>query len=344
MTTPAVPPFDLFEVRDFALECGVTLPLVRLAYRQRGPIGSGEPVLTTTAFSHTPLDIGYLSELGGALDPEAGVWLIQTEQIGNGRSSSPSNTAAPFGGPDFPPVSIRDNVALQARLLDHLGVGRLRLVIGASMGGQQAVQWAVSHPDRVARAVVLIGNARTTLYAQIFLNAVEQALRSDPAFLGGRYTALPRLGLERMAETWAGFALSPRYFSLGLHRAHADIAADTIDGFLAKWRRRYDSKDANDLLLQLDAWRRHDIALTPGCDGDFATAAGRARMPILFMPGSTDVYFHPDDVRDQAAVFPDARIQVVDSLAGHAAALGREPADRAAIDAAVRAFLSENSG
>lgn len=341
MTMPTMPPHDLFEVRDFTLECGVTLPLIHLAYRQRGPVGAGDPVLTTTAFSHTPLDIGYLSEPGGALDPEAGTWLIQTEQIGNGRSSSPSNTPAPFGGPDFPPVSIRDNVALQARLLDHLGVGRLRLVIGASMGGQQAAQWAVSHPDRVARAVVLIGNAKTTLYAQIFLNAVEQALRSDPAFAGGRYAAPPRRGLERMAETWAGFALSPRYFSLGLHQAHADIAADTIEAFLAKWRRRYDGKDANDLLLQLDAWRRHDISGTPGCGGDLATAAARARMPVLFMPGSTDVYFNPEDVADQARFFPDARIRVIESLAGHAAALGREAADRAFIDEAVRAFLKE---
>jgi homoserine O-acetyltransferase len=343
MSVPAPPPYEIFETRNFPLECGVTLPLVRLAWRQRGPIGRGEPVMTVTAFSHNPLDIGYLSAPGGPLDPDRGVWLIQTEQIGNGRSSSPSNTPAPFAGPDFPKVSIRDNVALQARLLDHLGVSRLRLVVGASMGGQQALQWAVSHPDRVARAAVLIGNARTTLYAKIFLNAVEQALRSDPAFADGRYTTQPTLGLERLSETWAGFALSPRYFSTGMHQKHPDIAADTIEDFLAKWRRRYDGKDANNLLLQLDVWRRHDVGATPGCHGDLATAAARANMPVLFMPGSTDVYFNPDDVREQAAHFSGARIEVIESLAGHAAALGREAEDRERVCAAIAAFLDEKA-
>jgi homoserine O-acetyltransferase len=336
--SPLPPPYELFAVADFPLECGVTLPLVELAYRVRGRLGDGQPVMTTTAFSHNPSDIGYLSEPGEPLDPMRRC-LIQVEQIGNGRSTSPSTIAPPFRGPDFPAISIRDNVALQARLLDHLGVGRLHAVIGGSMGAQQALQWGVSHPERVGRIVGLVGNARTTLFAQIFLNAVALALRSDPAFDEGRYTAPPLLGLSRMAEVWAGFATSPRYFSTGLHMGQPDMDGNTLEAFLTKWRPRYHAKDANDLLAQLQTWMRHDVAGTPGCDGDFAAAAARATMPILLMPGSTDLYFDPCDVVDQAAAFPDARVEVIDSLAGHAAAFGREPRDRAAIAAAVARFL-----
>ncbi len=339
MSAPVVPPFELFSLPDFALECGVVLPKARLAWRQRGRIGEGEPIVLCTAFGANPLGLAYLGTEGGPL-AEDRHWLIDVEMLGNGRSSSPSNTPHPHGGADFPKLAIRDNIAAQKALLDHLGVGRIAAVIGASMGGQQALQWAVSHPDRVARAICIAGNARTTLYGQMFLNVMAMALTSDPAFDGGRYATQPILGLSRLSEAWAPFALSPRFFSEGRHQAHADMAADDLAGFLAKWRTRYHAKDANDLLCHLDMWARHDIAGTPGCGGSFATAAARAAMPVLFAPISTDIYFHPRDAADQAVFFPGATVEVVQSLSGHAAAFGREPEDRQAVRAMVARFLA----
>ncbi len=60
MSAPAAPPFEVFAVRDFALECGATLPEARLAFRQRGLVGEGEPVLVTTAFAANPGGLAYL--------------------------------------------------------------------------------------------------------------------------------------------------------------------------------------------------------------------------------------------------------------------------------------------
>ena len=140
-------------------------------------------------------------------------------------------------------------------------------VVGGSMGAQQALQWAVSHPDRVERVVALVGNARTTLYAQIFLNAVALALKSDPAFEDGRYRAPPLLGLSRMAEVVGGLCHLAALLLDRLHLRQPDMDGTTLEGFLAKWRPRYHGKDANDLLCQLDAWMRHDIAGTPDCRG-----------------------------------------------------------------------------
>jgi len=335
----AAPPYDVLSVRDFRLAAGVTLPEARLAYRIEDDIRARPPVMTCSAFAANHLDLAYLSAPGGPLDP-ARRGVIRTEMLGNGRSSSPSNTGAPFAGADFPVLAIADSVRLQAALLDHLGVARLGAVVGASMGGKQAVEWAVRHPDRAGATVVIAGNAETTFYGKLFLHTVRRALTSDPAFAGGRYAAPPIEGLSRLSETWAAFALSPRFFSLGKHLAHADMAAPDLDGFLAKWRTRYHTRDANDLIRHLDAWAAHSIADAAG--GDFAAAAARARGPVLFAPISTDVYFHPDDVRDQAAHFPEATVAVVDSLSGHAAAFGREPEDRAAISGIVEGFLSRN--
>lgn len=340
MSAPAVPPFEIFSAPGFALECGFTLPEARLAWRQRGRIGEGHPVLMCTAFASNPLGLAYLGAEDGPLSEDRH-WLIDVELMGNGRSSSPSNTPHPHGGADFPKLGIRDNVALQKALLDHLGISRLFAVIGASMGGQQALQWAVSHPAMVDRAICIAGNARTTLYGQMFLNVVASALRSDPAFNDGRYASQPTLGLSRLSEAWAPFALSPRFFSEGRHQAHADMAADDLQGFLAKWRTRYHAKDANDLLSHLAMWAANDIAGTLGCNGSFAQAASRATMPVLFAPIATDIYFHPRDAADQAVFFPQASVEVVQSLSGHAAAFGREPEDRDAIRALVARFLTD---
>jgi homoserine O-acetyltransferase len=288
-------------------------------------------VLVCTAFAATPLDLAYLSEPGGSLDASRRP-VLHVELLGNGRSSSPSNTPPPFDGPRFPAVSIADNVALQAALLDHLGVAQLHAVVGASMGGAQALQWAVSHPGRVGRAVVIAGNAHTTFFGRLFLHTVRSALVSDPAFAQGEYQAPPVTGLTRLSETWAAFALSPRFFTTGRFQQHADMAAPDLEGFLAKWGTRYLTRDANDLLCHLAMWDAHDVGMP-------AAAAAAAGVPILFLPISTDTYFHPDDVREQAAHFAQAQVTVIESLSGHAAAFGREAGDREAIRAAVARFL-----
>jgi homoserine O-acetyltransferase/O-succinyltransferase len=320
---------ETFTVRDFALQSGTVLPEARVRWSWRGERGSSaEPILACTAFAATPLDLAYLAEPLAPLDASQRP-VLHVEMLGNGRSSSPSNTPPPLDGARFPQLTIADNVALQAALLDHLGVARVHAVIGASMGGAQALQWAVSHPARVARAVVIAGHAKTTFYGRLFLHTVRSALLSDPAFAHGDYTQPPLLGLTRLSETWAAFALSPRFFSKGRHLQHADMAAPDVEGFLAKWGTRYHTRDANDLLCHLSMWDRHDVGLPT------ATSA----VPILFLPISTDVYFHPDDVREQAAHFPNAMVQVIESLSGHAAAFGREAGDRDAIRRAVAAFL-----
>jgi homoserine O-acetyltransferase/O-succinyltransferase len=342
VSAPTIPPCDIFTARDFPLACGAVLPEARLAFRQQGRIGQGLPVLTLSAFGATSADLGYLAMPGGPLDP-ARHWLIQMEQLGNGRSSSPSNTPVPFDGADFPAVSHQDNQRLQSLLLDHLGISRVKAAIGASMGAQQALQWAATEPERIGGVVAIAGDARTSFYAKLFLHAVASALRSDPAFAGGRYTAPPLTGLTRMSEAWAAFALSSEFFNTSRHKAHVDTEAGDVSAFLAKWGTRYHARDANDLLLQLAAWDAHDIGTAPGAAGSSERAAARAMMPVLFLPIDTDAYFTAPEVKRQAMAFPDATVEVIRSLSGHAAAFGREAEDRAAISAAIVRFLAESA-
>jgi homoserine O-acetyltransferase len=99
-------------------------------------------------------------------------------------------------GPDFPLVGVRDNVKAQARLLDSLGIRRLRLVLGGSIGGMQALEWSILHPERVARALII---GVTPLSAMgLALNHLQRtAIQHDPEWASGRYLPQrpPRRGL-----------------------------------------------------------------------------------------------------------------------------------------------------
>ncbi|MDR3777167.1 MAG: homoserine O-acetyltransferase [Terracidiphilus sp.] len=99
-------------------------------------------------------------------------------------------------GPDFPLVSIRDNVRAQALLLDSLGIRRLRLTLGASLGGMQALEWTIVNPERVERAVV-IGVAPLTAMGIALNHLQRQAIQQDPDWSGGHYLPqrTPRRGL-----------------------------------------------------------------------------------------------------------------------------------------------------
>jgi homoserine O-acetyltransferase/O-succinyltransferase len=329
------PDTSLFTVKNFTLESGAVLPEARLAYRIDGVRDETPPILTVTAFSRVCDDLFWLSGSGGALDP-ARRWIIRTEMLGNGRSSSPSNAPSPFSGPDFPKISQRDNIRLQAALLDHLGVSKVAAVVGASMGGQQALQWATLFPERVGKVVAIVGMSRTTWHAQLFIRSGMEAVRGTPDFAGGHYTTEPVEALRRLSRLWAAWATSPRFFSRGLYQDYEDTAAPTLDAFIGKWQERYRGKDANDLLCQMQVWHDHDIA----AGGDLAAVAAAIRTPILFLPSRTDAYFNFEDIADEARLFAHARCVVIPSDYGHAAGLGRSADDRAFCNAEIERFLA----
>lgn len=339
MSVSSLPKFDVFTLENFQLESGIVLPQVSLAYRISGTPTQKPPMLTCTAFSQTYHDLAYLRGPRLALDRKKD-WIIHTELLGNGRSSSPSNTPSPFNGPNFPAVTVRDNVTLQYALLQQLQVREIRAVVGASLGGQQAIQWAVSHPEMVQSAVLIVGNCHTTWHARLFLNSLANCIRSDPAFNEGSYTTPPLAGLSQMSEAWAPWALSPEFYSSQEYQKYEDTRADSLEEFLAKWRTRYHEKDANNLLCHFQTWSNHDVSLTPGKEGSLKEVLGGVRARVLFLPSRTDAYFAAVDIAAEAALVPNGKLVVIDSISGHAAGFGRAKEDREQINQAIANFLA----
>ena len=131
---------------------------------------------------------------GRALDPRK-YFIVMTNLLGNGLSSSPSNSPPPNERGRFPKVTIHDNVRLQQILLTQkLGLARIRLVTGWSMGACQTFEWAAQFPDMVRAACPIAGSARTASYNKVFLLALQRALELDPVFAGGSMIGLPSMG------------------------------------------------------------------------------------------------------------------------------------------------------
>lgn len=147
-----------------------------------------------------------------ALDPTR-YFIIIPNMLGNGLSSSPSNTPKPHDRSSFPNVTMYDNVRFQHRLVtERFGIERLELVTGWSMGAGQTYQWAVSFPEMVKRILPFCGSAKTSLHNIVFLEGVKAALTADAAFQGGRYDKQPDVGLRALARVYAGWGFSQQFY------------------------------------------------------------------------------------------------------------------------------------
>src|SRR6266700_1700755 len=103
-----------------------------------------------------------------------------------GPSSIDPNTGRPYGM-RFPVITIRDMVEAQRRLIDHLGVRQIAMVAGGSIGGQQALEWAVAYPELVQKVIVVAATAALTAQAIAFSEVERQAILADPRWQGGDY-------------------------------------------------------------------------------------------------------------------------------------------------------------
>jgi homoserine O-acetyltransferase/O-succinyltransferase len=329
---------EIFEVPDFSLQGGEILPNARLAYRTLGALSPARDnvVVIPSWYSGTDRE-AELCMVGAdrAIDP-ARHFVVLTNLLSGGVSSSPSNTPPPFEAARFPRVSLYDNVRLQYLLLtERLGVERIRLVAGWSMGGCQAFQWGAQYPDLVKAIAPLCCSARTAHYNKIFLLSLRRALELDPAFEDGFYTRPPVRGLRAFATIYAGWGFSEPFYRT---EAFRQFGATTAAEFSARfWEPAFLHHDTNDLLALLHTWEEGDISACPEYGGDFDRALGAIKARAIVMPGEYDSYFPPADSRDEVKRMRNAECRPIPSIWGHMTLWN--PAERPFIDATLRELL-----
>ncbi len=330
-----------FVIRDFRLENGAVLPQARVMYATYGKLNPARDNVILLPSHYMADSHGYEWLIGPdkALDP-ARYFLVATELFGNGKSSSPSNTPEPFHGPRFPVPTIRDNVEATRRLLETFHVRHLRAVIGFSMGGEQAFQWAVSHPDFADRIVVTSATARAWPHGIVRLESQIAAIEADASFNSGDYATPPKKGLEAFGAVWSAWLFSQQWWRDELWRSYSPPGTtfqQVIDGFRKDF---IPGADANDMILQIRTWETHDIGNTPGFGGDTRRALAAIRVPLLYMPSETDMYFPVGDARYEAGFMPTVTLAPIPSLWGHTAGAASNPADAAFLNDHIKAFLA----
>ncbi|MFL6808183.1 MAG: alpha/beta fold hydrolase [Bradyrhizobium canariense] len=160
--TPQQAPHQLYNEGDLKLESGETIKDFSISYVTHGTLNADKSnaILMVTAISGNHHRIDFMIGAGKALDPDK-YFIICTDAIGNGLTTSPSNSKAQ-PRMQFPKFAIRDMVESQYRLVkEKFGIEHLVAVIGPSMGGMQALQWGVSHPDSMDALVAMVPLAKT---------------------------------------------------------------------------------------------------------------------------------------------------------------------------------------
>ncbi len=322
------------------LEAGGVLRHVAVAYETYGEIDAAgrNAVLVCHALTgsahaagrHRREDVpGWWDPLIGpakAIDTQ-GHFVVCANVLGGcygttGPTSLDPSTGHPYG-PDFPRFGIRDVVEVQRRLVRALGIRSLKAVIGGSMGGMQALEWVVRHPELVRSVVAIAVGARHSAWA-IGLNEVaRRAIMADPRWAGGRYAA------TEQPET-----------GLGLARAIAMLSYRSFDSLEARFGRERRASDDASLASSFEIAsyleyhgvklvRRFDantyIALTRAMD-DFDVAEGRGRLDevlagvrqrALVMGIPSDVLYPETEQRRLVESLSNARYVRLSSPHGH---------------------------
>lgn len=325
-------PHRRIEIGDLALESGETLReafVCCVLHGDEANLGDAA-VLALTAIGSTHHRLDFLIGPGAPLDTRR-FCIVAIDALGNGLSSSPSNSVGQPGS-DFPPITIRDMVESQRRALDRLGIGQLSAVVGASMGGMQALQWAVSHPARMDRVVAMTPMARTARWPQLLNELTRRALFVDAA------CRVPRPRAEAM-RLWVPLT------QLVMSRTPSALEAMPSHQALTSWLDEAETDlgehgpDPFDWCCQSRAYDAHNVGTTPGFGGDSARALARIDAEVLIAAPANDLYNPSFAARAAANGIARARYVELPGDDGHRSASGVSAASTTALGEALAAFL-----
>jgi homoserine O-acetyltransferase/O-succinyltransferase len=338
--SPDDPPHQSHALGDLKLESGEAIKDFAISYVTHGTlnVNKSNAVLMVTAIGGNHHRIDYLIGPGRALDP-AKYFIICTDAIGNGLSTSPSNsTAQPRM--QFPKFNMRDMVSSQQRLVtEKFGIKKLVTVIGASMGGMQALQWAASYPAMMDSVVPIIPLGRTPAWTTGVLEMLRQSIMADPRWLGGNYAASapPEQGMRLWAGWLSGVIVRTPGYQESLYPNAQDAIAYLKGGQDAGWRRM----DAVDWVYQSWAYDQHNLGSTPGFNGDYHRALKAIKAKTLILAGTGDLLNPEYEAQEAAHYIADVRYVAINPQRpmGHVSGAGISAPENEVQNREIGAFL-----
>ena len=305
----------------FALQSQITLPGFELVYETYGELN--EDRSNAVLICHALSGHHHAAGFHHSSDEKPGWWdncigpgkpidtskffVISLNNLGGchgstGPKSINPETGEPYGA-DFPNFTVKDWVNSQALLADHLGIERFAAIIGGSLGGMQAMQWAIDYPDRVANAILIACASKLSAQNIAFNEIARFAIQSDPKYSDGRYQESASnpgdgLGLARMIGhvTYLSDDSMGVKFGRELRKGDFDSLKDVqfqVESYLHYQGQRFaESFDANTYMLITRALDYFDPARE--YDDDLVKALAKASARFLVISFSTDWRFSPE--------------------------------------------------
>jgi homoserine O-acetyltransferase len=329
-------PHLIADLGDLGLESGETIRDFRQSYVTHGNLNDDKSNLLLVCISltgnHHRLD--FLIGPGKALDTNR-FFVVCADPIGNGLSTSPSNSVNQ-ARMRFPRFVIRDMVNAQYRFLNTVfGAEHTCAVVGASMGGMQALQWAVSYPRFAKRIVAMTPMAKTHPWGAIVVEAARRCLMADPEWGVSGFDSRPVQG-------WRAYSALMSALLARTPAAVSGFASDATSAsdWLARLTEQNESAgfDAHDYLYQSWAYEAHDVDTTPGLTGD---ALSMIEAPVLITAPPLDLFNPVESARRAAEKIAHARFAEIPSVQGHQAATATTVEDSQFLNQLIGEFLSE---
>lgn len=302
-----MPRLKFIGVRLGETGCPADVDIVYATHGRLDPDGGNCIVLPTY---YTGNHDSYLPWIGPGCAFDTNRWyIVVPNMIGNGLSTARHPESEIVWGPRSEPVvRISDNVLVQRMLLDHLGVRRVVLVAGWSMGGLQAYEWAVAYPELVGAILPICASARCWPLNAMFLEGVASHLEHALDYPNQSQFALASFG-----RAYASWAYSADYFRDELWR---DNGFTSLEGLLMQWAEDHLSWNPADLLAVLRTWQRAD----PTRSGETLQATlSRITAQAIVMPSTTDMYFTLAENVLETSWMPQAELRPIMSAHGHVA-------------------------
>ena len=308
-------------LEDFAFEAGGRLDRVKVVYHT-SPVRRGRVVWICHALTANSDPEDWWPEMVGPgkfFDTERD-FIVCVNMLASPYGSSGPASADPTGRPyfvDFPAVTVRAMVAAMAAVRRALGIGRVDLLVGSSIGGFQAVEWAVTEPDLFVRAVFIATSPRVSPWLSAGIETQRMALEADPTFRAASDLSGGTAGL-RCARAQA--LISYRSFEgYGLTQAEPDD--DTLFASRAASYERYQGEklvrrgfDAYSYHYLCNAVDSHNVGRGRG---GVAAALGHIRAATVVASIDTDGIFPPSEVEKWASMIPGAVYKRLTSHFGH---------------------------
>ncbi len=308
----------------FRLESGYELPELTIAYHSYGKLNAARDNVVWVCHALTAnSDVAdwwpHTVEAGAFLDPDK--WYVVCANILGSHYGTTGplhinpETGKPFYG-DFPRFTIGDMVAAHRVLADMLGIGHIHALVGSSVGGFQALEWAAQEPGRFGKLILIATDAKASPWTIAIDETQRMAIKSDATYGEPR----PDAGLAGLAAARAIGLLTyrgPEGYNITQQDACSDAPfttrrACTYQQYQGeKLVRRY---NAYSYVAILDAFDTHDIGRRRG--GTDAALAS-IQCPTAVVGISTDIIFTPDEMRSLASKIPGAEYHEITSRFGH---------------------------